>query len=359
MSSVAAHSQISIATQSGDLKINLKGRTHVDMGIYGGDLGKNSHDHVTNVVRLNDTRLGFIAQMDDKWSAKVEVKFTGSSTTFTDVYFAYKMSEQSSLQVGNFWMPFGYETLGPQYRFIQNSSIDKCVDGISRKMGIAYNYNSDFLKFTAGIFSDGNINAITQNQGYNVAAKVIVRPVVEEGTVLHFGVAPLLTHTPNSASFNTYSLTQARSFAFVGQSFSDEEQYNIFRGEAECIFVKGKLYAEGRYQHAHINTPGSDNYEVGGFYVQSGFLLIGDKQNYSMSNGYATNVSPKNLELVARYGHIAYNYGEDYETAENDITVGLNYGINKYILARLNWAHGAIKDGKGYNAVEGRLQFVF
>ncbi|MCQ2216189.1 MAG: OprO/OprP family phosphate-selective porin [Bacteroidales bacterium] len=368
MSACLAMGQIKIATESGDLNITFKARTHFDAGVYGGDLGK-SNDHATNVVRMNDTRIGFIANYGEAWSSKVEVKFTGSSTTFTDLYFGYKASDKSSLQLGNFWMPFGYETLGPAYRFIQNSSIDKAVDGISRKLGLAYNYNSDPLKITVGIFSDGNVNNISTNQGYNIAAKVIARPILNDKQVLHFGVAPLFTHTPNTATFNTYSLTQSNSMVLMGKSFTGDEQYSIFRAEAEAIFISGKLYAECRYQHAHINTPGDENSEVGGFYVQGGFLLIGDQQNYSKANGYATNVSAKNLELCARFGHAAYDQGKDWQTTENDITIGLNYGINKYLLARLNYTHGQshAKDeiidkaleNHNYNAVEARLQFVF
>ncbi len=355
--------QIAVKTDAGDLKITFKGRTHFDAGIYGGDnaSAKTSHGNRTNVVRLNDTRIGFIASLAEKWSVKTEVRFTGSNTTFTDVYFGYKKSDKSDFQLGNFWMPFGYETLGPAYRFIQNSSVDKAIDGISRKIGFAYNYNTTPFKFTVGIFSDDNINNIRGNGGFNIASKFIVRPLVSEKTILHLGVAPLFTHTPNTASFNTYSLTQAKNFALIAKSFTDEEQYNIFRGEAEVIFVSGKLYAEARYQHAHINTPGSENAKVGGYYIQSGFLIIGDKQNYSMANGYATNVSAGNLELVARFGQVAYQKNEDNETMSSDITVGLNYGINKYMLARFNWVHGNVKDNdsSAYNAVECRLQFVF
>lgn len=363
-----SYSQIKISTESGDLNLAIKARTHFDAGIYGGDMGE-KNDHATNVVRMNDTRIGFVATYDEKWSTKLEVRFSGSATTFTDLYFSYKVSEQSSIQLGNFWMPFGYETLGPSYRFIQNSSIDKAVDGVTRKIGLAYNYNSDPLKFTAGIFSDGNVNSISANQGYNIAAKLIVRPVLDERSVLHLGVAPLFTHTPNTVLFNTYSLTQSNSMKLIDLTFESDEQYNIFRGEAEAIFICGKLYAEGRYQHAQINTPGPENAKVGGFYVQAGFLLIGNQQNYSKVNGYATNVSAKNLELAARIGHVAYDQGEYWQTSENDVTVGFNYGINKYLLARLNYTHGQahakddsmdkIMEKKNYNAVEARLQFVF
>lgn len=369
LTATIASAQVVIKTDAGDFKINFKGRTHFDAGIYGGDMGKNSHDNVTNVVRLNDTRFGFIATFDDKYTVKAEYKFTGSNTSFTDLWFGYKINDKSSLQLGNYWMPFGYKILGPAYRFIQNSSIDEAVDIESRKMGLSYMYNTDPLKFTFGIFSDGNVNSIKENQGYNIAAKLIVRPILDETTVLHVGIAPLFTHTPRNVSFNTKSLTQGKSIALLGTTLTDDDQYNIFRGEAEAIFISGKLYVEGRYQHAQINTPGEDNAKVGGFFIQGGFLLIGEKQNYSKANGYATNLSAKNLELTARFGHVSYDQGKDWQKSENDVTVGLNYAFNKYLMTKLNWTHGQchaaddtvndMLDKANYNAVEARLQFVF
>lgn len=365
-----AQSQVNVKTEAGDLKITFKGRTHFDAGIYGGDAGKNSHDHLTNVVRMNDTRFGFIASFDEKYTVKCEYRFTGTNTGFTDLWMGYKLNDNSNIQLGNYWMPFGYKVLGPAYRFIQNSSIDETVNVESRKIGLSYNYNSDLLKFTAGIFSDGNVNSISNNQGYHIGAKAIVRPILEEGRVLHLGVAPLFTHTPRTVNFATQSLTQGRRIGLIGASFANDEQYNIFRGEAEAIFISGKLYLEGRYQHAQINTPDEENYAIGGFAIQGGFLLIGDKQNYNKANGYATNLSGKNLEVTARFGHVAHNNNDDMrKISENDITIGLNYGFNKYLMAKLNWSHAQchlddmndnnILEKANYSAVEARLQFVF
>ncbi len=383
---VMANAQVAIKTDAGDFKLTFKGRTHFDAGVYSGDLGK-TNDHATNKISMNDTRLGVIASYDEKWSSKIEVRFSNSKATFTDLFVGYKFSDNSSLQVGNYWMPFGYKILGPAYRFIQNSSIDEAVNANSRRMGVMYTYNSDIFRLQAGVFSDGDVNNAGENQGYNISAKAIVRPILEENRVLHFGVAPLFTHTPITTNFDTKSLTQGKRITLLPKSFASDEQYNMFRGEVEAIFISGKFYAEGRYQHAQINTPNvrrvvekveaeevetflpNENEKIGGFFVQAGFLLIGDHQNYNKSNAYATNLSPKNLELIARFGNVSYNRGKDWGTSQNDITVGLNYAFNKYLLARINYAHGQshaensdydkVLEKSNYNSVEARLQFVF
>ncbi|MCQ2230057.1 MAG: OprO/OprP family phosphate-selective porin [Bacteroidales bacterium] len=360
--SLAANAQVAIKTDAGDFKLTFKGRTHFDAAILGGDLGKTEAGNHMNAVQMNDTRFGFIASFDEKWSAKAEMCFANSGATFRDLYIGYKIDDKSSVQAGNFWMPFGYKVLGPAYRFVDNSSLDNTINGISRKIGVAYNYNTDPLKFTFGIFSDGSVDASKQtNKGYNIAAKAIFRPILDEHSVLHIGVAPLLTHTPNTVTFNTTASTPVKSVSLCSSSFNDDQQYNVFRGELEAIFISGKFYTEARYQHASINTPGDQNYKVGGFNLQAGFLLIGEQQNYNKANGYATNVSPKNLELTARYNHVAHNNGEDNEKITNDVTIGLNYAFNKYLMTKLNWSHGQLKDNDkaNYNFVHLRFQFVF
>lgn len=363
-----ANAQVAIKTDAGDFKLTFKGRTHFDVGVYGGDMGK-SHDHATNMVKMSDTRLGVIASYDENWSSKIEVRFDSKQATFTDVFIGYKFSDNSSVQIGNYWMPFGYKILGPAYRFIQNSSVDEAINANARRMGAMYTYNSDIFRLQAGLFSDGDINASGQNKGYNISAKAIVRPILEENTVLHFGVAPLFTHTPVTTIFATKSVTQGKRITLLSDTCTSGDQYNMFRGEVEAIFISGKFYAEGRYQHAQINTPGSENAKIGGFFVQAGFLLIGDHQNYSKANAYATNLSAKNLEIIARFGNVTYDQGKDWRKSENDITVGLNYAFNKYLLARINYAHGQchaedaeydkLLEKKNYNSVEARLQFVF
>lgn len=357
-----ALAQVSIKTDAGDFKLTFKGRTHFDAAVFGGDLGKTEAGNHYNAVQMNDTRFGFIASFDEKWSAKAEMCYANGGVTFRDLYIGYKIDDKSNIQAGNFWMPFGYKVLGPAYRFVENSSLDNTINGISRKIGVAYNYNSDPLKLTFGIFSDGSVDAAKQtNKGYNIAAKAIFRPILDQNTVLHIGVAPLFTHTPNTVNFNTTAPTPTKSISLASNSFTDDEQYNVFRGEIETIFISGKVYVEGRYQHANVNTPGDQNFKVGGFYLQSGFLLIGDQQNYNKANAYATNLSPKNLELTARYAHVAHNMGEDNEQITNDVTVGLNYAFNKYLMTKLNWAHGQLKDVDvaNYNFVHLRFQFVF
>ncbi len=382
-SSTISQAQVALKTDAGDLKLTFKGRTHFDMGVYGGDQGK-SNDHATNMVKMSDTRLGVIASFDEKWTSKIEVKFDSKQISFTDLYIGYKFSENSSIQLGNYWMPFGYKILGPAYRFIQNSSVDEAINANSRRMGVMYTYNSDIFRLQAGLFSDGDVNSAAENRGYNISAKAILRPILDEHTVLHFGVAPLFTHTPVTTTYAVKSVTQGKRITLLSNSFASDEQYNMFRGEVEAIFISGKLYLEGRYQHAQINTPNTiaeedelgnvyyidgHNEKVGGFYLQAGFLLIGNQQNYSKANAYATNLSPKNLEIIARFGNVSYNFGESWQTSENDITIGLNYAFNKYLLARINYAHGqchaddslmdATLDKHNYNSVEARLQFVF
>ncbi len=351
LGAVNANGQLKIKTEAGDLSLTFKGRTHVDFATYfGGDKGKNADDKYIVGLKVQDTRFGFIANFDEKWTAKAEIKFDANAITYTDVYIDYKFNEKSDLQMGNFWMPFGYKIQGPQYRFVQDASVDEGMHG-ARKAGIAYNYNSDPLKFTAGIFSDGTYSSL--NAGFNLAAKVIARPILDEHNVLHLGVAPLFTHSTGSNTFKGNAPTTIGTNTIIT---SDALDGNMLRYEAEAIFITGRLYTEARFLGAQVNTPGEDNYSVDGVWAQAGFLLKGDQQKYNKATGNAAHPGPKSLELLARFDHLNLNGDQKL----NDITVGLNYVFNKYLISKLNWAHGKQKDAEeGYNFIHCRLQFVF
>ena len=62
-----AMAQVVVKTGAGDLSLRLIGRTNLDYGRYF------SHsDNFNYGFKMNDTRLGVLANFDEKWSAKIE-----------------------------------------------------------------------------------------------------------------------------------------------------------------------------------------------------------------------------------------------------------------------------------------------
>ena len=128
------------------------------------------------------------------------------------------------------------------------------------------------------------------------------------------------------------------------------------------IGIIRRFYAEAHFQSAFVNMPSKDAYgvaqdnvKVHGFFAQASWLILGEQQNYNKRTGLAQSASPKNLELLVRFANTDL---DDYGTV-NDITVGVNYFISRYLNAKLNYVHSAVKDGDDHNLIQARMTFSF
>lgn len=370
MAASSAMAQVVVKTNSGDLSLRLIGRTNLDYGRY-----INHSDALDYGFKMNDTRLGVIANFDQNWSAKAEICYANKAISFRDLWIGYKINDKMSLTGGNHFQPFGAKILGLGYKFIEDAQADYAICP-SRKIGISYDYTTNPFKATAGIYSDGNIDAPAANQGYSVAAKLIARPICQDSSVLHFGVAGMYTDNKSSYAFKT---VQPETF-IGGRTLSTytadvNNTININRLEAEMIYIIKRFYFETHYLDAMSNLIGDDNFHTKGGYAQASFLLIGNKQNYNKKTGLAANASPKNLEILARIDRLnmdayaATSVVDDEVVSRKvddqnvtDFTLGLNYFFNKNLNARLNYTVAKVEQGdaeRTNNAVQARLQFSF
>ena len=374
-----AMAQVVVKTGAGDLSLRLIGRTNLDYGRYF------SHsDNFNYGFKMNDTRLGVLANFDEKWSAKIEICYANKAVSFRDLWVGYKINDKMSLTAGNHFQPFGAKILGLGYKFIEDAQADYAICP-ARKVGLSYAFVTNPFMATAGIYSDGNVDAPAANQGYSVAAKLIGRPICKDSSVLHIGVAGMYTDNKNAYDFK---VVQPETFIGGKQLIDYKSEVantiNINRAEAELIWILKRFYFETHYLTGYSNLIGDENFQTQGGYAQASFLLIGKKQNYNKRTGLAANASPKNLELLARVNMLnmdefSTNTVREVtndegvverenittitpEQKELDFTLGLNYFFNKNLNARLNYTVSKVECGENEftnNAIQARLQFSF
>lgn len=354
LAATMASAQVSIKTAAGDLNFRITGRINLDAGQYLGGDGINLNDGTGkkfNNVQLHDTRIGYTATLADKWTARMEVNINPSSIVFRDVWLKYKFTETSDVQVGNFFMPFGYLQLGTQWRFAANGMTDGAFSS-ARRFGAAYNYNTDQFKLIAGMWSDG-ATGVSQlgNQGISLSAKAFYRPIINDMQVLHVAFCPQYTHSDNSVTLNGKVPVTMNNRSVVSLSTTYD---NKFQYEVEVLYINKKFYGEVRFQGEtiHVDNEAGDNLNATGVWAQAGYLLIGDQQKYNKTAGYAALPSPKSLELLARVEYLKID-----DLSGSAYTIGLNYYFNKWIRARGNFVWGGAKDGDNFVAMQARLQF--
>lgn len=373
-SSVVA--QITVKTEAGDVSVRFVGRTNLELGTYIGQDVENVHTYTdslgktyttttkynTNGLILNDTRFGFQVSFAEKWAAKCELQFGSKAAKFRDLWISYKLSDNATVKAGNYFQPFGAKVLGSlNYKFIENARADNAITP-DRKIGITYSYISDLLHLTGGLASNGDVDAPSTNQGVIVAAKGIIRPILDDHTVLHIGVAGMFTKQDGVTT--SYKATMPETFSSSTHTLISQtvDAGNAWRYEAEALFITGPFYIEGHYLGSLANVRNtSNNFNATGLYAQAGFLLIGDQEKYNKKTGLAATAPAGSLELLARVNYLKLEYPDvaNTEKSETDITIGLNYFINKNLNIRGNYVYAKVKDGDDFNSIQARLQFSF
>lgn len=349
-----ANAQITIAPENdSDFKLKFIGRTNIDLGTHFQSFedGKDA----PNGLVVNDTRLGFVANKGD-WETKVEICYTNKAISFRDLYVRYNWGKTQKLTIGNQFMPYGEKITGINYKFVEDPAADYTFCS-ARKIGANYLYTTDAMNLTAGLYSDGNVDAKAINQGLNFAAQAIFRPVYNETTIFHIGGAFIHTDSDNEVSYSGVIPVsfETRSLIATPKFKAD----NIQRYEAEILFIKSKFLAEAHFLGSSVNAKDyADRQNFNGFWAQASYQIKGEKQNYNKVTARPTASGAGTLEILGRFDHVNL---DDYGS-QNDFQVGLNYFFNKHVNLKMNYVFVQDKIGnfdENYNAIQARLQFSF
>lgn len=349
-----------VVSKTNNFEWRLMGRALFDGGVF-----FNDNAGLGNGFQVNDLRLGTQIRFLQNWNVKLELGYGDEKVSLKDVYINYKTGGHE-IRLGNYYEPFGIDRIGTtNFKFIETASSDKTF-GSNRKLGISYLYNETCFNFMGGVFSDGNVGKANQlNQGYTLAAKLVGRPLVAEKKLLHLAVAPRFSNHGEELTFTggaPTSLLSKDDNRLVAANITDV--INQWKLELELIAIYNKWYLEGHYLMAHVNRAGVENFNGQGGYVQAGYMILGEKQNYNQETGMVTNPAPKSLEVLCRYNRTGLNDAGITGGCLSDVSVGVNYFINKYIVTRLNYVHvmanhEALAGADDFDLVQARVQFAF
>lgn len=349
-----------VVSETNGFEWRLMGRVFFDAGAF-----FNDKTDLGNGVQINDLRLGAQIRFLQHWNVKMELGYGDEKVSIKDIYINYKTGNHN-IRLGYYHEPFGIDRIGStNFKFIETASADKTF-GSNRKLGVCYLYNQTYFNFMGGVFSDGNPGKANQlNQGYTLSTKFIGRPVVGDGRLLHLAIAPRFSSHGDQIEFKGGVPTTLLSGADNRFVFADVTRaINQWKMEVEVIGIYRKWYLEGHYLMAHVNRAGVPNYNGQGGYIQGGYMILGEKQNYNPVTGMVANPVPKSLEVLCRYNRTNLNDAGIMGGKLSDLSLGMNYFINKYIVARLNYvhvmaSHNAPGGADDFDLIQGRIQFSF
>ncbi len=347
----------------------LTGRMLMDGGIF-----LENDNHLGNGTEFNDLRVGVKASYR-QWDMKVEIGYTGNKVSIKDAFATYT-SGNHIIQVGQFYEPFTMDMLCSTFelRFHQSPGAVLAMTN-SRRLGVAYTYNTQHYYACGGFFTDNDINNLKNtSQGYAIDGRLVYRPMNRAGKLLHLGVAAVY-RTPDSAlsdddNINTFiykspgvSTIDNRNQIYAEVSNS---RYQFKLGTELLIYYR-KFFLQSEYIRTQVRRQeGLTAYTGQGGYVQCSWLLIGDEYAYDASLACPARPVGRALELCGRFNTVDMNdrKADIRGGAQKDISLGLNYYINKYIGVKVNYSYvmpgSHIKEisDKNFGVLQARFQFI-
>lgn len=381
----------SVASQSIDIKtgdkeddkvkITLGGRIYFDGAVYLDD-----KTPVGNGATIPDTRLSMKASYK-KWDFKIDMGFNDKKVNPKDLHIRYNFNNHSWIRFGHFGPQFGnegWETSAWQ-RFMAPAPADQ-VFSLPRLIGTTYMNWNEKLYFSAGGFMDNDALSNTKegNQGFAFISKFNYTPFNnQKGSMFHIGTSGYY-RTGNRIEFdkdkktkygitmNSNLNTKVTKLKAIGVELENIDFQTTY--VLEFLSSTGPAFLQGEYYHTNIKRKhGLDSYQANGFYVMSGIMLYGEKSyKYDLSERKLGHANSKTLELVARYDYADLNDHHGLGLIRggriSDISLGLNYYLNKFICFKLDYSYMALGRGNKLSAtgdkekvqaIQGRFMVIF
>lgn len=351
------------------IQYKLSGRMLMDGGVF-----LKNENNFGNGTEFSDLRVGVKATYR-QWDMKVEIGYVGSKVSIKDAFTTYT-SGKHILQVGQFYEPFTLDMLCSTFdlRFNQSPGAVLAMTN-SRRLGVAYTYNSKHYYACGGLFTDNDISNVKNvSQGYAIDGRFVYRPVNEAGRLLHVGLAGVY-RTPDGAmpeddNVNTFIYKSPGVTTIDNRNLIFAEVDNAryqFKLGAELLIYYRKFFLQSEYIRTQVKRrDGFTDYTGQGGYVQCSWLLMGNEYAYDEALACPARPVGRALEICGRFNSVDMNDrgAEILGGAQKDLSLGVNYYINKHIGVKLNYSYvmpdSDIKEisSNNFSILQARFQFI-
>ncbi len=256
------------------------------------------------------TKVWFWGSIAEGWDYKVVLSADrdGGSVFLEDAFVTHALSDNASVQWGQFKLPFGREeSMDSKNQLAAERSVTNYAFSQGRSQGIQYNYTGDSFRFM-GAFSDG---FATANSDFTSAAEADWG-VTARGEYMWAGTWDRFEDfTSWRGSDYAGMFGFAGNYQSGGDTFAtvDMDMWNL----TADVSMEGdgwNAFAYGFYRTVDMAGPGSD-LDDWGFGLQAGVFVSDD------------------WELFGRWGFIApdSDYGTGLDEDFNEFTVGVNHYV--------------------------------
>lgn len=340
------------------ISVKLGGRLFVDGGFF-------TETACPAYARMGITEVRLTGKMNlpGDWYTKIDVGFAGNKVSLKDA-FAQKTWGSNMFRAGYMLGMCSIEQSSSTNDLVFMTAANAAETFyLGRRVGITYTHSRDNYYLSAGGFcGDGLASSDKIVPGYNMTVRGVFRPLNKEGERLHVGLGGLYrkpdrekTLTYGSACFQSNGVTYL-SVPSVLEVGVDRVKHT-FQWNVEVVYLSRRYFLQGEYLSMNVQRAEAACYQPWGAYLQGGFLIKGSFFNYDEWDALPlTPKEDKSLLLSGRINITTLNDGLVRGGLQKDVTVGLNYYMNKYVILKLNGSVVRTEEKEGLKKTFGVLQ---
>ena len=319
-----------------------------------------------------DFRRARLAATGDVWDnvnymLEMDFAFAGRPT-FMDVWMQVQDVAGGDVRIGQFRHPFGMDGLtsvkeltflerGLPFAFLPFRQIGAMYSTFTEDEDLTWAISG--FRFPTDSFG-GNVG---DNGGYGLATRLTTL-LIDNGDdgVLHLGggysfgdPANDLVRYRNQPEFFVAETGGAGLVPvgvptnvppFVDTGMISASNFNLLN--AELGMSQGSFHAQSEVFLAMVDQIGGPSLTFPGAYAHAGYILTGESRPYNRKAGVFGRVVPKEpfgrcgggaWEVAGRWSYIDLNDANIQGGRLNDLTLGLNWYLNKYTKFQFNYIH--------------------
>lgn len=333
-------------------------------------------------VAIPDVRLGVSGSIG-KWSAKIEMGYAYGKVLLKDIWMQYNFSSTDFIRGGMQMHHFGYQN--SQAACMKVTMIEPVCNTVfneAHMIGIEWYHSADKYYTTLAAHAEPKASTVTLGvdemirEGYGLRTRIVARPIHRDGLMVQAGISgAFLTPQYNGSSSKEDTHD---SFTF-GANFPSkvtlvsainakvDHAMNLWKFSPELMFCYGRAAIESQYYFMQVNRRMDlTAYRATGAYATLRGILIGRDYRYNMGVAGIDTPAKGSLEAVASYNYTSLSDSRAaiYGGRLNDLSLGFNYYINKYMVAKLRYSYThtwdrAEVEPMTLNAFQARLQLIF
>ena len=321
-------------------------------------------DPIGNGVSIRRARFAVKGQMDENWYGEFDMDLANGLVELKDAIVRFTGLPNWELQIGNFKENFSIQrnTTSRYLQFMERPMVCSALTP-SRHFGFNAKYAKNWLWASAGIFGPeiagseewtniaDNNKDFGRNAGMSLTGKLVFRPLYKlDNASLHIGGAYSYRTTKVSLAtgeWGTYRASARNSTSINRKKYLDTNNLKGFTHEnlwtVELAGHWNGLRYEAAYVGDNVHFAETDPINLGGWYVQAGYLLFGGKQRYDANGGKYTKIKPGqkwgDIELCARYEFCDLNAPKAnvFGGSAEAYALGLNYWVTNNVKMQLNY----------------------